>query len=142
MGLLYVTLLAALASLNSCNLGFDLGVTAGAILGISLLTAVCMAVRIKRRNRKRRLSTKPEPAGEGFDSVPSAPRPAPSSEDSTKPSDAGRNVAATDARLRRTERGARLARARKDGEGVLALLRFVELTDAGDATTPSIPSDA
>ena len=33
-GLWYVALLAAFASLNSCNLGFDLGVTAGAILGM------------------------------------------------------------------------------------------------------------
>ena len=33
-GLWYVALLAAFASLNSCNLGLDLGVTAGAILGI------------------------------------------------------------------------------------------------------------
>ena len=29
-----MALLAAFASLNSCNLGFDLGVTAGAILGM------------------------------------------------------------------------------------------------------------
>lgn len=34
MGLLYATMLAIFASLNSCNLGFDLGVTAGAILGM------------------------------------------------------------------------------------------------------------
>ena len=33
-GLWYVALLAAFASLNSCNIGFDLGVTAGAILGM------------------------------------------------------------------------------------------------------------